>query len=86
MTRHSFIWSLLAMVLAPLGLRIPERRPSLARFEEQLKFQRAKDAFEARADVWVHYGNGGRVHFDSLSAAIDTVEASGKDIVYVYPA
>ena len=29
MTRHSFIWSLLAIVLAPLGLRIPETPPRL---------------------------------------------------------
>ena len=46
MTRQGFIWSLLAMVLAPLGLRVPERR--LSGFAEQLKWQAAKDATEDR--------------------------------------
>ena len=61
MNRVSFLGSLLAMVLAPLGLRakpnprsfLEYTRREVARkastgFEEQLKFQRAKDALEAR--------------------------------------
>ena len=71
MIRRSFLGSLLAMVLAPLGLRITERR-SLPT--------------PPTADVWVYYGRGGRAHFDSISAAMDTVEASGEDVIYVYPA
>ncbi len=66
MTRHSFIWSLLAMVLAPLA--IPGRRP-----------------VPPKGDIWVYYGRGGKAHFTSLSAAMDTVEASGKDVIWVYP-
>ncbi len=68
MNRVSFLGSLLAIVLAPLGLRVPEHRP-----------------LPPRGDIWVYYGRGGRAHFDSISAAMDTVEASSQDIIFVYP-
>ena len=48
MTRHGFIWSLLAMVLGLLGLRAkPRPSANVLGFEEQLRFQQTKDDLES---------------------------------------